>query len=502
MGMQETVAMALAHSLSCGLALIDDVALSSVRETLLSNAALGMSADSPELKAANLLGHLIRLANDGKIRVSQMENQNHIIKTCGRISSRMERDMALGLDDPHDELAVESLRLMREDEKSWFEGLSDESEGESKVSKHRNDKPLPLVLFVRADSSMSLLKSKSAVERLAKECMGEDSIHLLMLGKGVDATTVSLPQRNVPSRQSVSSQASAVHLNSQPNAKNISPFLPRGSVPFSQQFRPNPENNPFTNFSNMPPGMMIPGLMGSSSKTGFAQQNINASGINDPEGSRRFNIFLARTVDKDGNPGIMGAIAPPQAGNLFPQMLAFQAQKNMMQSQANGDSLEQQRQHQAVMQRWAELMNQQSKENNGSPSSLPPPQFFNASIGSPWGLSGDGMGGDTGNNISPPPEIIQRAIQQAVSQVMEQLTELSSNRGKDGTSSPSAGSLPPHLAKAFAQILQNENLRRGIAENLARAAPALIDPRCQGVMLSVYVPPVSLHHRHAVHSCN
>ena len=34
MGMQETVAMALAHSLSCGLALIDDEALASVRKTV------------------------------------------------------------------------------------------------------------------------------------------------------------------------------------------------------------------------------------------------------------------------------------------------------------------------------------------------------------------------------------------------------------------------------------------------------------------------------------
>lgn len=49
--------------------------------------------------------------------------------------------------------------------------------------------------------------------------------------------------------------------------------------------------------------------------------------------------------------------------------------------------------------------------------------------------------------------------------------------------------LSPDLHKAFAQVLRNENLRRGIAENLARAAPALSDPKCQGVMLSVYVPP-------------
>ena len=44
----------------------------------------------------------------------------------------------------------------------------------------------------------------------------------------------------------------------------------------------------------------------------FNVNNINASGVNDPEGSRRFNIFLARTVDQTGRPQIMGTIAPPQ----------------------------------------------------------------------------------------------------------------------------------------------------------------------------------------------
>lgn len=55
-----------------------------------------------------------------------------------------------------------------------------------------------------------------------------------------------------------------------------------------------------------------------SQQAGFAANNANASGANDPDGSRRFNIFLARTVDPTGRPQIMGTIAPPQAGNLFP----------------------------------------------------------------------------------------------------------------------------------------------------------------------------------------
>lgn len=55
-----------------------------------------------------------------------------------------------------------------------------------------------------------------------------------------------------------------------------------------------------------------------SQQGAFAANNANASGANDPDGSRRFNIFLARTVDPTGRPQIMGTIAPPQAGNLFP----------------------------------------------------------------------------------------------------------------------------------------------------------------------------------------
>jgi hypothetical protein len=35
----------------------------------------------------------------------------------------MERDMNLGLDDPNDDLAVESLRLMKEDERTWYENV-------------------------------------------------------------------------------------------------------------------------------------------------------------------------------------------------------------------------------------------------------------------------------------------------------------------------------------------------------------------------------------------
>ena len=505
MAMQETVAMAVAHSLDCGLVVLDDVGLAGVRQKMVEEGIGNLDSRSTELRNSNLVGHLIRLANEGKLPhvaekqlgISSQENVSartsyDNAKLLGRISDRMERDLALGLDDPFDELAIESMKLMKEDEDYWYEEAA-EKDTEDSVDDTEEKKPLSLVLFLRTDASTSLLKSKSAVDRLARECVSEDSIHLLMLGKGIDAATVHLPS------SSTSSSVASSTMRMRPNQRSIPSSPPSlmgpGAISGNPFFQQNPQQkNPFAGMSNIPPqgtniqygnGAGSPG--GPGGPFGFTQQNINASGVHDPEGSRRFNIFLARTVDKDGSPGITGAIAPPQAGNLFPQMLAMQAKENWMQSQKDGDSEEDQQKHEAMVQRWSELMENHAKANNGQP--LLPPQFFNASIGSPFGPGGNQM--DPQQNIQnfnamshTPPEVIQQAIEHAVTEVMEQLTELS-----DQSDKKLEGALPPQLAKAFAEILSNENLRRGIAENLARAAPALVDPRCQGVMLSVYVPP-------------
>jgi hypothetical protein len=82
--------------------------------------------------------------------------------------------------------------------------------------------------------------------------------------------------------------------------------------------------------------------------------------------------------------------------------------------------------------------------------------------------------------------VIQETLQQAMGELLDRLAQV--NEDSDG-----ASDIAPDLHRAFAQVLRNENLRRGIAENLARAAPALSDPKCQGVMLSVYVPPPPQH---------
>jgi len=89
------------------------------------------------------------------------------------MSDRMERDLALGLDDPYDELAVESLKLMREEEDMWFEAAGtvvpvettdgrevdgDETEvdgagdGEDDDVCAEDSRPLSLVIFLRTNA--------------------------------------------------------------------------------------------------------------------------------------------------------------------------------------------------------------------------------------------------------------------------------------------------------------------------------------------------------------
>ncbi len=477
MGMQETVAMALAHSLSCGLALIDDEALASVRKSVEASVVdLASSARyddggvdvapaiSPdELRNAALLGHLVRLANEGKLNLSSCED-NTLEKNAisfGRISDRMERDMKLGLDDPNDDLAVESLRLMKEDERTWYE--SNGSDDDKKTS------PLPLVLFVRSDCSSSILKSKSAVECLAHECVNKEGIHLLVLGgKGIDASTTVLPDRK--------------H-----QAGTASGRIKR------QQSIPNQQGKPFSFMSNFPPGSPEFSAQMQNNQQGqpgsFSANNINASGVNDPEGSKRFNIFLARTVDQFGKPQIMGTIAPPQAGNLFPTILSNMAIQNLQKIREEGVDEDNEQQAMFIKQ-MEEIVSHAHKmaDEGQQPPDSSNAAFFNATINSPFGsevfnnVNGEGdENNPMGGQFNPPPEAVRRAIQDAMSGVIDRLAQMSS--------SPTGGGIPMSIAKAFSQVLSNENLRRGIADNLSRAAPALIDPRCQGVMLSVYVPP-------------
>jgi len=579
MGMQETVAMALAHSLSCGLALIDDEALANVRGAVecslaeLASEAVAEAAkedgedeeagestpptiNPEELRNSALLGHLVRLSDEGKlgcINNKKVESDN--ASSYGTLSRRMTRDMELGLDDPNDDLAVESLRLMKEDERHWFEPISNDienvkeeegsvesespgesSEADSDPETNNNASPLSLVLFLRSDSSPSILKSKSAVERLAHECVKKDGIHLLMLGgKGIDASTTSLPgsggdqvgAANGRMSRQFNRQPSMMSNNQQGGGGAPFSFMsdfPPGSPEFhaqmqnkqQQQQQQHHHQGQFQHGQFQHPGFNQPGQPGGAH---FTAQNANASGINDPEGSRRFNIFLARTVDPTGKPQIMGTIAPPDAGNLFPTILANMANENLRVIHEEGLDEEDEQKVMFVrqMEELASQAEQHLKNGEGGSGDGSNAAFFNATITSPFGSeilhhmnpNGENDNGENGmgepqfNQFNPPPEQIQRAIQNAMSSVIDRLAQMSaattSNANNNGNGSASnnkaagAGGIPLNIARAFSQVLSNENLRRGISENLSKAAPALIDPRCQGVMLSVYVPPGPEH---------
>ena len=382
--------------------MLDDFVLSTIRRDLL---AKGYAEE--DVKPAALIRWLLDVAGEGELMAEAGT-------VTGSLSRCMKDDLHDGLDDPFDERAVNSWQEMSEWEKMWVDKPLDEEYRE-----------LPLVVFLRAESSKSLLKSKSAVELLLQEANSEEGINLIVIGRGVDANTEALPDDHMGDLMEPSHEPQA-----------------RGGPPSGAPW------------------------------FGFSPHNQNASGQNDPEGSRRFNIFLSRTIDADGTPGILGAIAPPQAGNLFPHMMAMQAHERMKNQEEDSPV-------KAELERWAQMLQQQQMESTPKGSAMPPPQFFNATLSGPFGNS------DQPQVPPPSPEMMQQTLQTAMSELLDRLAQMS----EDEDTSEEAAS----LHKAFAQVLRNDNLRRGITENLARAAPALSDPKCQGVMLSVYVPPPPPH---------
>jgi SpoVK/Ycf46/Vps4 family AAA+-type ATPase len=396
-----------AHSLGSGFVVLDDSVLDAVRRHLLQ-----CGCSESDCKPAALVRSLLSLSRKG---ISEWSNG-----TIGStISHFMKSDLSEGMDDPFDERATSSFEEMLK----WESARQNEN-GTYLCAVEYND--VPLVIFLRTRQSKALLKSKSAVDAVMSEFNVSDSRSFLVLGHGIDATTTNLPQETEAQVQS----------------------------------RSNEQSSP----------QQSQGIHGAAPWFGFTPHNQNASGQNDPAGSRRFNIFLARTVDQNGTPGLVGAVAPPEAGNLFPHMMAMQARLQLEQHSDEDSPMR------AELERWAQMLQQQIQMNGGN--TLPPPQFFNASIS----RSGEDSQNDQGT-ILPTPEIIQQTLERAMFELLDGLAQMS----EDGTD-PSSGQ-SPELQKAFAQVLRNENLRRGIAENLARAAPALSDPKCQGVLLSVFVPP-------------
>jgi hypothetical protein len=411
--------------------ILDDANLAAVQESLLLAKRHGGGGKDETVKPAALIQSLLDLARQGKVemRASALaKSTSGTSSGMARISNYMQHEIHNGLEDPFDERAASSCHEMTEWEDHWLESEDKDDDAPQDAQDGKNG-PLPLVLFLRSQASKSLLKSKSGVELLLGECNSSEGINLIVLGKGIDANTETLPPDVLDAegaqqqhRHQGSGGPGGRHLNS--------------AAPFFD----------------------------------FAPNNQNASGQNDPEGSRRFNIFLARTVDAEGAQGILGAVAPPQAGNLFPHMMAMQARERLQRQQQNGgggdDSAVK-----AELEKWAQNLQQQMQTDGGEP--LPPPQFFNASLSTSTSTGATTTSTPYGtpslpNGMQPPsippPEVIKETLQQAMSELLDRLADLNEENG--GRDEPG---LSPDLHKAFAQVLRNENLRKGIAENLARA---------------------------------
>lgn len=200
--------------------IVDDEILLSIRQQLLQ-----MGYNNEDVKPVLLLRALLESAKNGELNN----------KTGGLISQCMKRDLALGLDDPYDERAKSSCDDMEVWEDEWHNTTAKVNSATQHV---------PLVLFIRTQSANSLLKSKSAVDVLLKECNSDDGVNLVVLGSGIDAQTL---------------------------------FLPKDS---SQEPSHQLEH------SNLPREVQQRQLPGTAPWFGFSQQNQNASGQNDAKGSR------------------------------------------------------------------------------------------------------------------------------------------------------------------------------------------------------------------------
>jgi len=244
-----------------------------------------------------------------------------------------------------------------------------------------------MVVFLRTESCANLFKSKTCCDVLQQACLNEDSTNLVVLGREPPfLTNADDKVAPVPSRK----------LTPQPQITNIA--HPQAEV-----------------------------------------------GKNDPEGSRRFNIFLVRLPSKeteDGEPStakIMGILAPAEVGNLFPQIMSNLTPENL------------------------NSMPKLALNNNATLTSA------TAEV-------------DLTNRESQ-----ETSLSQGMQSVMDQLI----GQVLNGAAAMSGDNNGKGVGGYVKDVLSNQVLRRGIADNLSRAAPALLDPRCCGVMLSVYIPPLS-----------
>ena len=243
------------------------------------------------------------------------------------------------------------------------------------------------------------------------------------------------------------------------------------------KLRNNPSFNPMmNNFNpNMPNGMGMGMGMGMNngmhmnngvnplpnSAAEQAHRQTLANGENDPIGSKRFNIFIARQLKPGGGGGYLGALASPKMGNPF-QLRSFH---NFLSSQGNKSA---------------------NKNENGADAEIadadaadqPENQNDHFNLNNPL-MNMIQVPGLTSFDRKMTAEQIQQAMTAWIDKLFEQIVASAENF--KSLNKEHGG--PKTLIETFADLLKDERMKAGIAQNLAKAAPALSDTRCMGVQL-------------------
>jgi hypothetical protein len=309
--------------------------------------------------------------------------------------------------------------------------------------------PIPLVIYIPTPhSSSAVLRSKSAVELLSADVNDPASTNLIALGHKTDPLALlKNKEERLKKEQQAASPAEADPNQPDPNA--FSMFGGNGSPP--PPGSPAPPSQ--FSFGAAPPQQPQP----TSPSHPHAPPNI--SGANDPAGSRRFNIFLTRKFA--GPQGIVGAVAPPAVGNLFQQA----SNKNMMTN----------------------IAGMPNSLSNVKPSEEALRQFNSTSQAQMFYHNMARMNpGSNMQSVKMSGEQLQESIKSWMRDLLEQSLE---DDDEDDDPQSSSRTIP----QMFSALLKDPKMRGGIAQTLAKAAPALLDPRCMGVQLSIYVPPPMGH---------
>ncbi|GMH50606.1 hypothetical protein TrRE_jg2013 [Triparma retinervis] len=431
--MQETVAMALAHAFGCTHVTLDNAMLANIRRKLLLDHALPV--DSPMLKTSKLVELILKVVKGGEFQSS----------SCAKLSSLM------------------ALDAQAEGDSASKESLSSQIEVEATLELS-SSKPNPVVIYIPAHSASSVLRSKSSVEMLCNEATDPASTTLLILGDQLAPDElVKRPDSGDASKE----EPNGGGQNPFPPAQN--PFAPQSPQPHQQQpfflggYMNNNNNNNNMNVSPNQGGPM-PHPPNSNLPFNHPHSPPHQSGVNDPEGSRRFNVFLTRSFAPN-KPGIVGTVAPPNAGNLF--------------------------QHASAM-----IPGGMNNMNIGGQPAPPSPELANNPfLKSPAAkdffanLAQMNIKSNT-DSVKMSPEQLQNSMKGWVQGLFEQAMEEEEDGDDVNNMEPNT---QENIAKIFANLMKNEQMRMGIAQTLAKAAPALLNMHCMGVQLSVYVPPPAGH---------